>query len=252
MKRLIYTIFTAAAALWGITGCSGSRSEGDVTEAPLEASSVGELEIDSVGQWAIAAGEAPDHGVGLVTRWPGGSYAEVFNDSNYVHWASAEKIGIEPITTTRSHWQTRRPLVKIASCQYYYIDTLTYSKPFMVPEGAAMLREIGKRFHDSLQARGGGDYRLKVTSVTRTADNVRRLRRVNRNAVDSSVHQLGTTVDISWARFVRDSPSTIDRSSADLKALLAEILLAMRNEGKCWVKYEQKQPCFHITARGKE
>ena len=41
------------------------------------------------------------------------------------------------------------------------------------------------------------------------------------------------------------------RSQADLKAVLAEVLEAMRNEGKCWVKHERNQPCFHITARPK-
>lgn len=253
MKTLLYTSFIALS-LAAATACGDknvAETEAGVTEVPVGTTSVMDLMNDSIGDWGVARGEAPERGVRLETHWPGGSYAEVFNDSNYVHWASAEKIGIEPITSTRSHWATRRPLVKITPCSYYYVDTLTYSKPYMVPEGAALLRELGRRFHDSLQARGGGDYRFKVTSVTRTADNVRRLRRVNRNAVDSSVHQMGTTVDISWARFVRDSPSTIDRGTDDLKALLAEILLAMRNEGKCWVKYEQKQPCFHITARGK-
>ena len=116
----------------------------------------------------------------------------------------------------------------------------------MVPEGAAMLHEIGRRFRDSLEARGGGDYRIKVTSVLRTPMSVKRLRRANRNAVDSSVHQLGTTVDISYSRFAPDS-DRIPRSMEDLKNLLGEVLWAMRAEGKCLVKYERKQPCFHVT-----
>ncbi|MDE5750275.1 MAG: hypothetical protein K2H87_05855, partial [Duncaniella sp.] len=28
-----------------------------------------------------------------------------------------------------------------------------------------------------------------------------------------------------------------------------EVLRAMREEGKLWVKYERGQPCYHITAR---
>lgn len=111
-----------------------------------------------------------------------------------------------------------------------------------------MVREIGRRFRDSLATRGGGDYRIRVTSVLRTPDSVRRLRRVNRNAVDSSVHQYGTTVDISYANFAASSAET-PRSADDLKGLLAEVLLAMRDEGKCFVKYERQQPCFHITCR---
>lgn len=177
-----------------------------------------------------------------------GDYAEVFNDSNYVHYAAAQEVGIEPLSTTRSHWQLRRPLVKLATCQDYYLEQLTYSVPYMVPEGAAMVSEIGRRFRDSLAVRGGGDYRIRVTSVLRTPDSVRRLRRVNRNAVDSSVHQFATTVDISYANFAASS-ADIPRRAEDLKGVLAEVLLAMRNEGKCYVKYERQQPCFHITCR---
>ena len=99
-----------------------------------------------------------------------------------------------------------------------------------------------------LRVRGGGEYRIRVTSVLRTPESVARLRRSNKNAVDSSVHQLGTTIDISYARFAADS-DRIPRSASDLKSLLAEVLLAMREEGKCWVKMEYKQPCFHISAR---
>lgn len=117
-----------------------------------------------------------------------------------------------------------------------------------MPEAASTLREIGHRFRDTIAARGGGDYRIKVTSVLRTPHTVKRLRRRNRNAIDSSVHQLGTTFDISYASFVASSPAPA-RSVDDLKGILAEVLKAMREENKIWVKYEVGQPCFHITAR---
>ena len=84
--------------------------------------------------------------------------------------------------------------------------------------------------------------------MLRTPEGVKKLRRRNRNAVDSSVHQMGTTVDVSYSRFMAYD-EVMPRSAEDLKNLLAEVLYAMRNEGKCWVKYERKQPCFHITVR---
>ena len=158
------------------------------------------------------------------------------------------RIGIEPLSDTRSHWRLRRPLVKIASCEDFYLEPLTYSSPYLVPEAAEMLHEIGRRFHDTLAVRGGGDYSIKVTSVLRTPESVSRLRRHNANAIDSSVHQLGTTIDISYSQFAAYN-DRIPRSAADLKAILAEVLVAMREEGKCWIKHEYKQPCFHITAR---
>ncbi|MDE5752532.1 MAG: hypothetical protein K2H88_07830 [Duncaniella sp.] len=177
-----------------------------------------------------------------------GNLRHIFNDSNHVHLAEAEKYGITPLSDTRSHWQLHRPIVRITTCEDYYLDTLIFSRPYLVPEAARSLREIGKRFRDTIAARGGGDYRIKVTSVLRTPQNVKRLRRRNRNAIDSSVHQYGTTFDISYASFVAGRPAPA-RSVDDLKGVLAEVLKAMREEGKLWVKYERGQPCFHITAR---
>lgn len=177
-----------------------------------------------------------------------GNLRPYFNDSNYIHWAEAERYGIRPLTDTRSHWQIDRPIVKITSCADYYLDTLIFSRPYLVPEAAKTLREIGHRFRDTIAARGGGDYRIKVTSVLRTPQTVKRLRRRNRNAIDSSVHQLGTTFDISYASYVASAPEPA-HSVDELKGILAEVLKVMREEGKIWVKYEVGQPCFHITAR---
>ncbi len=177
-----------------------------------------------------------------------GSYAKVFNDSNYIHINEAERIGLQPLSDTRSHWQLNVPLEKITSCADFYVEPMKYSRPYLVPQAAAMLHEIGRRFNDTIHARGGGDYRIKVTSALRTPTSIERLQKHNVNAIDSSVHQYGTTVDISYAKFACFSDKT-PRSMTDLKGVLAEVLLAMRNEGKCWVKYEVHQPCFHITVR---
>ncbi len=176
------------------------------------------------------------------------SCAQAFNDSNYIHWAEAELLGIDPITDTRSHFRTRRPLVKVESCADFFVEPLTHSEPYLVPEAAALLHEIGRRFRDTIQSRGGGAYRIKVTSILRTPESVRRLRRSNRNAIDSSVHKFATTFDISYSRFAADN-DTMPRSAIDLKGVLAEVLWELRSEDRCWIKHERKQPCFHITAR---
>lgn len=208
-----------------------------------------DMRSDSVAEYACCLPDMPGNTIKLTTRSVG-RLDEVFNDSNYVHWDAASKIGLEPLSDMRSHWNTRRPIVKITSCADFYLEALTHSSPFLVPEGAAMVHEIGRRFRDTLRARGGGDYRIRVTSVLRTPESIRRLKRRNSNAIDSSVHQLGTTVDISYNVFAADSRD-VPRSAADLKAVLAEVLFAMREEGKILVKYEKKQPCFHVTACGK-
>ncbi|MCM1348243.1 MAG: DUF5715 family protein [Firmicutes bacterium] len=244
MRNLLFIIILCCLGV--IAGC-GNDDSNVVKIKPILPEDVAKLEVDSVSPYNNEPGEMPDPNTKLYTRKLG-RLDELFNDSNYVHWAEAERIGIEPLTDTRSHLNTRRPLVKVTSNPDFYVEPLNYSRPYLIPEASAMLHEIGRRFSDSLAARSGARYRIKVTSVLRTPEGVRRLRRVNRNAVDSSVHQLATTMDISYARFVPDD-SRITHSADELKALLAEILWDMRAEGKCWVKYEIKQPCFHITVR---
>lgn len=219
-----------------------------VVEKILEGRSVNDLEaVDTVTYYKCHLGYMPEPTQRMHVNYFG-DMRRAFNDSNHIHWAEAETYGLAPLTDTRSHWKLRRPIVKVTSCEDYFIDTLVYSRPYLVPEAAGRLREIGRRFRDSIAARGGGDYRIKVTSLLRTPQTVKRLRRRNRNAIDSSVHQLGTTFDISYAVFIAGA-ETPARSTDDLKGVLGEVLRAMRDEGKLWVKYERGQPCFHITAR---
>lgn len=177
-----------------------------------------------------------------------GTYGREFKDLNDVHLNSAMSIGIEPITDMASVWEINRPLEKIESCKEYFVDELTHSLPYLVSNAAILLREIGQRFNDTLAVRGGGYYRIKVTSVLRTPATIKKLRRRNRNATKSSAHQYGTTFDISYRKFICDSVN-IPRTQEDLKGLLAEILQDLRDEGRCYVKHERRQGCFHITTR---
>lgn len=190
----------------------------------------------------------PDGGIKMKINGVGGTLGRVFNDSNFLHLEAAAEIGIEPIESLADAWEAGARLERVESCREFYVDQLTHSVPFLVPAAKTLLTDIGQRFNDSLQARGGGDYRLKVTSVTRTPGSVGKLRRHNVNASDNSAHQYGTTFDISYAKFMCDS-TTVIRTQEDLKNLLAEILKAERDSGRCFVKYERKQGCFHITAR---
>lgn len=226
------------------------ESDGSIVVPQVKISrftSVYDLEVDTVSPFLAHLPDMPNPNGRLKVNYFG-SMRQAFNDSNYIHWAEAEQYGIEPLTDTRSHWQLRSPIVKVTTCADYFVDTLIFSRPYLVPVAAARLREIGSRFRDSIESRGGGDYRIKVTSILRTPRTVKRLRRRNRNAIDSSVHQLGTTFDISYASFIANSAGNA-RSVDDLKGVLSEVLRSMRDEGKIYVKYEVGQPCFHITAR---
>lgn len=228
------------------------NAESDGTEVvPVvrvtKSTTVHDLETDTVSHHLARLPEMPEPTRDIKVNYFG-NLRQYFNDSNYIHWQEAELYGIEPLTDTRSHWKLRSPIVKVTTCRDFYLDTLIYSRPYLVPSAAGRLHEIGRRFRDTIDARGGGDYRIKVTSLLRTPRTVKLLRRRNRNAIDSSVHQFGTTFDISYASFIADNADN-PRSVDDLKGILAEVLKAMREEGKIWVKYERGQPCFHITAR---
>ena len=175
-----------------------------------------------------------------------GSLAQLFNDSNLLQLTAARRLGIDPITDLSSAYFMKRPLVKVESNQYFQIDSLRHSLPYLVPEAAVLLEDIGKNFIDSLHGRGGDSYKIKVTSLLRTPESVGRLRRVNINATDSSTHQYATTFDISYTNFYcLDEKRQINQG--DLKNLLGEVLVDLRDQGRCLVKYERKTGCYHIT-----
>lgn len=190
----------------------------------------------------------PPGGHKMHISYLGATLGRLFNDSNYLHINAARSIGIEPMHTLKDAWNGAPNLVPLRTCREYYIDNLTHSLPYLVPKARELLTDIGAAFNDSLAARGGGSYRIKVTSVLRTPKLVKSLRRRNRNAVDTSAHLFATTFDISYAKFICDS-LTVPRTQEDLKNLLAEVIEAQRSKGRCFVKYERKQACFHITAR---
>ena len=92
-----------------------------------------------------------------------------------------------------------------------------------------------------------------VTSVLRSQEDIERLKLVNPNVSDNSCHLLGTTFDIGYNRYktVQDPDGPKRRVVRDdtLKWVLSEVLRDLREEGRCYVKYEKKQGCFHITVR---
>lgn len=175
---------------------------------------------------------------------------EIFNDSNKYQYAVAERIGISPIMGIEDAYYTRRPLRKIGSCANYSVDNLTHSMPYLVPEAAALLDTIGIMFNARVKALGGSGQRIRVTSVTRSGYSVKKLRHVNINATDSSTHQLATTFDISYARFDCAGGGKC-LPDEQLKYVLADVLLTLRRQKKCMVKYEKKTPCFHVSATGR-
>lgn len=244
--------FVAACTLMAACGSDGARQDEALrADCELELAKLSSM-LRPVSLYAqpydFLLDSMPPGGRKMHINYLGATLGRVFNDSNYLHMQAARAIGIRPVDSAPKAWHSRRPLVKIVSNQDFYVDNLTHSMPYLVPEGAALLHDIGRAFNDSLRSRGGGAYRIKVTSVLRTPATVKALRRRNRNAVEESTHLYGTTFDISYIRFACDNDS-LPRTQEDLKNLLGEVLHDLRRQGRCYVKYERKQACFHITAR---
>ena len=173
-------------------------------------------------------------------------YDSLFQDYNDVQTPHAERNGIEPIENYHDAFHLRQPLVKIATCEAYYLDSLTHSMPYLVPKAAKVLEEIGCAFADSVKARGGSPYRIVVTSGTRSYFTVNKLVKVNRNASPRSCHMYGTTFDLSWSHFEPyNNDYLINRD--ELKNILAEVLLRFQRDKRCTVLHERGQCCFHIT-----
>ena len=181
------------------------------------------------------------------------SYRRSFGDLNDCQLKAAKKIGITPMQTRSEVEQWRGLLVGISPCPAYDIDSLTHSVPYLVPQAVALLETIGENFQDSLLQKGLNPNKIIVTSVTRTIEDVKRLRRTNINSSLKSCHFYGTTFDISWKRF-RKMEDPEGRPLEDvrwetLKLVLSEVLRDLRKAEYCFIKYELKQGCFHITAR---
>lgn len=181
------------------------------------------------------------------------NYSQAFPDTNQVHLATALRIGAPECLDRDAAMAARDRYVYIGESPYFDMETLTYSVPYLVPRAARLADEIGRNFLDSLASKGIPMHKLVVTSVLRTQADVKRLRHRNGNASEQSCHLYGTTIDISYNHFRRvqdpDLPPQTETYSGTLKAILAEVLDDLRQQGSCYVKYEYKQACFHITCR---
>ena len=181
------------------------------------------------------------------------SYKTVFPDTNSVQLAAAQRWGVKPVKNREDAEARKSELVYIGSSPYYHVDPLHQSIPYLVPRAAVLLQDIGQAFFDSLYIKGVPLHRFIVTSVLRTQDDVARLRRFNGNATENSCHLYGTTFDICYNRYetVEDPAGPRRRRVRDdsLKFVLSEVLRDMREQGRCFIKYEVKQGCFHMTVR---
>lgn len=172
-----------------------------------------------------------------------------FNDLQSKQIVSAQKLGITPLNARRDvavylgQSELDKKLIKISSNSLYYVRELTHSVPYLVPKAETLLSDIAREF----QAISGTNSRFEVTSVLRTKEDVSKLQRRNANATPNSCHCYATTFDISYVSFKTDVLHP--KSNKELREALSQAVYNMRKKGHCYVKFENKQKCYHITVR---
>lgn len=177
------------------------------------------------------------------------TYERAFNDMQSVQKSAAEANGLPPFESRAviesQYNQLRRDdkLVKIETNSKYVVRPLSHSAPYVVPKVERLLNDIADRFQQKTQSK----VQFMVTSVLRTEEDLKKLQRVNGNASTTSCHCNATTVDISYVRFEQDPLRP--RDVYQLRLALAKSIHELRNEGRCYVKREKKQYCYHITVR---
>ena len=180
-------------------------------------------------------------------------FSRTFPDNNDVQLVAANSHGVEPVSNRDEAERRKKDLVFVGASPYFHVDPLKSSIPYLVPRAAVLLNDIGRAYYDSLQIKGIPLHQIIVTSVLRTRNDVEKLRGHNANATENSCHLYGTTFDICYNRYKTVSPSEGRPRRAvrndTLTWVLSEVLRDMREANRCYVKYEVKQGCFHITAR---
>lgn len=186
----------------------------------------------------------------IVYYAPKMSYSKTFCDVNEDHVSVATAVGLSSIPKERTDVESVRGIVALRDNDFYIIDKLRYSVPYLTKGGAKELENIARAFSDSLESKGFPAYKIVVTSVLRTEEDINRLKRSgNPNATDNSAHCYGTTFDITYTRYFREEETDEFMQPYELTKVLAQVLRDERTAGRCLVKYERKEHCFHITSK---
>ena len=252
LQGFVAVVLVLALVRWifpSVAGASPAPVEPTVNETVAEAKEVPAPEVTPV---AVAKSEKPTkkkhHRILSVA-----SYAASFPDTNAVQLVAAEQWGVSPVKNREDAEMRKRELVYVGANPYYHVDPLYSSIPYLVPRAAVLLQDIGQAFFDSLYVKGVPFHKLIVTSVLRTEEDVVKLRRRNGNATEKSCHLYGTTFDICYNRYKTvenpDGPVRRMVRNDTLKWVLSEVLRDMREKNRCYIKYEVKQGCFHMTVR---
>lgn len=199
--------------------------------------------------------------------------------------ATASELGVDPVadSTAVPALVEQGALVRLEdSTAHWVVRELDHSVPYVTPDTREMLTELGRAFHQELDALGLPAFRFEITSVLRTASMQADLRSGNANASrTTSSHEYGTTVDVAYNDF--SAPAALDpfvvpppdttladadrelviqrvqqhaatrlselgeERAAELKGILGAVLRDMQDASKVRPLMERAQPVYHMT-----
>lgn len=128
-------------------------------------------------------------------------------------------------------------LRNVISNEYYIIDDLTHSSPYLMPKAILFLKDLSKLYTNKCNIKSVQLIPFKISSLTRTKTDVKNLMKVNENAIYNSSHLKGKTFDVNYRAFNNNKTQTI---------CFIEALKELRNNNRCFVKFESNG-CLHIT-----
>lgn len=166
---------------------------------------------------------------------------QLFTDGISVHELAYKKEGIksQKNSVALRNLESKGVLKKITTNDYYIVRDMDYSDPLLLPKAADLLLNISRLYVSEIEKAGLKYIPFEITSATRTIESIKRLKQDNNNAIKNSAHLKGKTFDIGYINFA---------NYLRQRALFINVLKALREENKCFVKYEMVQKCFHITA----
>lgn len=253
-KRYLIGFTVVVVLLWGVRTAFPQIAEARNVEGETTAVEADSMAVESDAPVVAAVAKVSQlktdkkHKIYSVP-----SFKTCFPDTQSVQLAAAMKWGVKRVKNRDDAEKRKSELVYVGANPYVHIDKLYSSIPYLVPRAAVLLQDIGQAFFDSLYVKGINLHRPIVTSVLRTEADVTKLRRHNGNATENSCHLYGTTFDICYNRYetvqAPDGPERRAVRNDSLKYVLCEVLRDMREQGRCYIKYEVKQGCFHMTVR---
>lgn len=228
-----------------------SDSAGNIADAGMSVDAVPGIALDSAAKGSSIFfdkdGKEVKHRIFSVPH-----FGNTFPDQQDVQIQAANHYGVKPVQNRDEAEHSKGALVYVGSNPFFYVDKLNNSIPYLVPRASVLLQDIGRAYFDSLQIKGIPLHKIIVTSILRTKDDVAKLRTRNGNATENSCHLYGTTFDVCYNRYKTVQTAKNPRREVrndSLKWVLSEVLRDFRERGRCLVKYEVNQGCFHITVK---